>query len=434
MQYKSSKYKYISSKVYEPKKKINEENPDNNFMNYEQYLHQYQQRNINKNKIVRPNSAFVGSNKINSKPALNNKEQKYIYNEINNLGENELNTASMFDKYYKQKNENNDYQMNPNYNNVLEKRNLENQIKESIKNNEKINKEQINNKNINNEQENEYKVNPIKRKTKENNNQKNFIETNKNIITKIQKANNSNKLKEYYDKKENPYHKEYGKIPKYIENMKIENEKKLEMEKLRKETAKYPKGTRLLSEEERLFTLEKLKQSRDDINKKDIQIDNLRNELRNVKEEDLKRINDLEDQVRNGHESSMKKLQNIIDTTNSNLVVKLTKNDLAIMNLDDIEKIINDKDNTIKALGLELKAIKEENDVNYLQINEKNKKIAELENNLRYQQVNNQGLFNTDTNSLLRRQLEEKNKEIQEEREKNERLRQEFVKRISFNR
>ena len=300
MQYKSSKYKYISSKVYEPKKKINEENPDNNnFMNYEQYLHQYQQRNINKNKIVRPNSAFVGSNKINSKPALNNKEQKYIYNEINNLGENEPNTASMFDKYYKQKNENNDYQMNPNYNNVLEKRNLENQIKESIKNNEKINKEQINNKNINNEQENEYKVNPIKRKTKENNNQKNFIETNKNIITKIHKANNSNKLKEYYDKKENPYHKEYGKIPKYIENMKIENEKKLEMEKLRKETAKYPKGTRLLSEEERLFTLEKLKQSRDDINKviERLPITSDTQAFRNKKEELFKKLDEIENAI-----------------------------------------------------------------------------------------------------------------------------------------
>ena len=193
MQYKSSKYKYISSKVYEPKKKINEQNPENNFMNYEEYLYQYQQQNKNKNKIVRPNSAFVGSKKVNPKPDLNKQGQKYIYNEINNLGENELNTASMFDKYYKQKNENNDYQMNPNYNNVLEKRNLENQIKESIKNNEKINKEQINNKNINNEQENEYKVNPIKRQTKENNNKKNFIETNKNIIKKIQKEKNKKK-------------------------------------------------------------------------------------------------------------------------------------------------------------------------------------------------------------------------------------------------
>ena len=55
MQYKSSKYKYISSKVYEPKKKINEENPENNFMNYEEYLYQYQQQNkINfRNKVTK---------------------------------------------------------------------------------------------------------------------------------------------------------------------------------------------------------------------------------------------------------------------------------------------------------------------------------------------------------------------------------------------
>ena len=298
MQYKSSKYKYISSKVYEPKKKINEENPENNFMNYEEYLYQYQQQNKNKNKIVRPNSAFVGSKKVNPKPDLNKQGQKYIYNEINNLGENKPNTDSMFDDYYKQKNENNDYQMNPNYYNILEKRKLENQNQESIYDNQKGNKAQINNNNINNEQENENKVNPIKRQSKDNNNQKNFIEKNKNIITKIQKANNSNKLKEYYDRKEkeNPYHKEYGKIPKYIENMKLENEKKSEMEKLRKETAKYPKGTRLLSEEERLFTLEKLKQSRDDINKviEKLPITSDTQAFRNKKDELFKKLDEIE--------------------------------------------------------------------------------------------------------------------------------------------
>ena len=301
MQYKSSKYKYISSKVYEPKKKINEENPENNFMNYEQYLYQYQQQNKNKNKIVRPNSAFVGSKKVNPKPDLNKQGQKYIYNEINNLGENKPNTDSMFDDYYKQKNENNDYQMNPNYYNILEKRKLENQNQESIYDNQKGNKAQINNNNINNEQENENKVNPIKRQSKDNNNQKNFIEKNKNIITKIQKANNSNKLKEYYDRKEkeNPYHKEYGKIPKYIENMKLENEKKSEMEKLRKETAKYPKGTRLLSEEERLFTLEKLKQSRDDINKviEKLPITSDTQAFRNKKEELFKKLDEIENAI-----------------------------------------------------------------------------------------------------------------------------------------
>ena len=301
MQYKSSKYKYISSKVYEPKKKINEENPENNFMNYEEYLYQYQQQNKNKNKIVRPNSAFVGSKKVNPKPDLNKQGQKYIYNEINNLGENKPNTDSMFEDYYKQKNENNDYQMNPNYYNILEKRKLENQNQESIYDKKIVNKTQINNNNMNNDQENENKVNPIKRQSKENNNPKNFIETNKNIITKIQKANNSNKLKEYYDRKEkeNPYHKEYGKIPKYIENMKLENEKKSEMEKLRKETAKYPKGTRLLSEEERLFTLEKLKQSRDDINKviEKLPITSDTQAFRNKKDELFKKLDEIENAI-----------------------------------------------------------------------------------------------------------------------------------------
>jgi len=301
LQYKSSKYKYISSKVYEPKKKINEENPENNFMNYEEYLYQYQQQNKNKNKIVRPNSAFVGSKKVNPKLDLNKQGQKYIYNEINNLGENKPNTDSMFDDYYKQKNENNDYQMNPNYYNILEKRKLENQNQESIYDNKIGNKTQINNNNMNNAQENENKVNPIKRQSKDNNNQKNFIEKNKNIITKIQKANNSNKLKEYYDRKEkeNPYHKEYGKIPKYIENMKLENEKKSEMEKLRKETAKYPKGTRLLSEEERLFTLEKLKQSRDDINKviEKLPITSDTQAFRNKKDELFKKLDEIENAI-----------------------------------------------------------------------------------------------------------------------------------------
>ena len=270
-------------------------------MNYEEYLYQYQQQNKNKNKIVRPNSAFVGSKKVNPKPDLNKQGQKYIYNEINNLGENKPNTDSMFDDYYKQKNENNDYQMKPNYYNILEKRKLENQNQESIYDNKIGNKTQINNNNMNNDQENENKVNPIKRQSKENNNPKNFIETNKNIITKIQKANNSNKLKEYYDRKEkeNPYHKEYGKIPKYIENMKLENEKKSEMEKLRKETAKYPKGTRLLSEEERLFTLEKLKQSRDDINKviEKLPITSDTQAIKKKKDELFKKLDEIENAI-----------------------------------------------------------------------------------------------------------------------------------------
>ncbi len=291
MQYKSSKYKYIPSRLYEPKKKTGIENTDNNFMNYEQYHYQYQHHDKQQKKIIRPNSAFVGTKK-NQKPSSNNQEPKYIYNQINNIGEGEQKKISMFDKYYKEKNENKDYQMNPNYFNDLEKEIFQNQKEEN--NNIKdvnVNKEV--------EKENENMRKAVNRQSKEINQQKNFIETNKNLITKIQNANNSNKLKEYYDKKENPYHKEYGKIPKYIENMKLENEKKLQSEKLRKETAKYPKGTRLLSEEERLFTLEKLKQSRDDINKviERLPITPDTQAFKNKKEELFKKLDEIENAI-----------------------------------------------------------------------------------------------------------------------------------------
>ena len=302
MQYKSSKYKYIPSRLYEPKKKNGTENSDNNFMNYDQYLYQYQQHNKEQKKIIRPNSAFVGTNK-NQKPSSNNQEPKYIYNQINNIGENEPKQISMFDKYYKGKNENKDYQMNPNYYNELEKEIFQNQKKDPIYNQEKEENKFVNNKddnkNIKLEKENENMRKAINRPSKEINQQKNFIETNKNLITKIQNANNSNKFKEYYNKKENPYHKEYGKIPKYIENMKLENEKKLESKKLRKETAKYPKGTRLLSEEERLFTLEKLKQSRDDINKviERLPITPDTQAFKNKKEELFKKLDEIENAI-----------------------------------------------------------------------------------------------------------------------------------------
>ena len=47
--------------------------------------------------------------------------------------------------------------------------------------------------------------------------------------------------------------------------MKIEAEKKKELDNLKKEQEKYPKGTRLLSEDERIFTLNKLLESKKEI-------------------------------------------------------------------------------------------------------------------------------------------------------------------------
>ena len=260
MQFKSSKYKYIQSKVYEPKKKTGFQYEENNYMNY----NQYQQQNNQKKKIVRPNSAFIGSNKL--KPTLNSQEQKNINNNIiNNFNESK---PSMFEQYYKEKIENKEEQIQGVPESQNEIKNI--QIKKDI---------EISNRELNNK--------------------KDYIEENKHLITKIQNANNSNKLKEYYDKKENPYHKEYGKTPKYIQDMRLENEKKKEMEKLKKETAKYPKGTRLLSEEERISTLEKLKQSRDDINKiiERLPITCDSQAFRNKKDELFKKLDEIENAI-----------------------------------------------------------------------------------------------------------------------------------------
>ena len=47
--------------------------------------------------------------------------------------------------------------------------------------------------------------------------------------------------------------------------MKIEAQKKKKIDELKKEQEKYPKGTRLLSEDERIFTLNKLLESKKEI-------------------------------------------------------------------------------------------------------------------------------------------------------------------------
>ena len=90
---------------------------------------------------------------------------------------------------------------------------------------------------------------------------KNFIEENKQMAIngQVPKKVRINKSVQ------NPFHKEYGKTPRYLQNMKIEAEKQKEIDLLKKEEEKYPKGTRLLSEEERIFTLNKLLESKKEI-------------------------------------------------------------------------------------------------------------------------------------------------------------------------
>ena len=62
-------------------------------------------------------------------------------------------------------------------------------------------------------------------------------------------------------------HKEFGRVPRYLQEMKVKAKLMKDIEKKKEEEKNYPKGTRLLSEEERIFTLTKLKESKMELEK-----------------------------------------------------------------------------------------------------------------------------------------------------------------------
>ena len=73
--------------------------------------------------------------------------------------------------------------------------------------------------------------------------------------------------KKYHIKEDNKpqYHKDFGKTPEYLAQYKIEEERRKEYEKLKEEEKTYPKGTRLVPDQERLKTLQDLIQAKQEI-------------------------------------------------------------------------------------------------------------------------------------------------------------------------
>ena len=91
--------------------------------------------------------------------------------------------------------------------------------------------------------------------------QKNYLLENKKLISE-------HKIQQKYKPKaeqSQAKHKDYGKTPEYLEKYKKEAEIKKELIRKYKEEQKYPKGTKLLTEEERLTTLNGLINTKKDI-------------------------------------------------------------------------------------------------------------------------------------------------------------------------
>jgi hypothetical protein len=154
------------------------------------------------------------------------------------------------------------------------------------------------------------------------------------------------------------------------------------------------------------------------LNQKNKQIEDLYDEIAKLKTANLQRINSLEDQIKDAHDVTMGKLDKIIDNTNHNLIVKFTRKELELMTLNDLEKLINDKDNAITGLANELTAVKNENETNYIILKEKNKQIAELDMQLKLLKESTNEEYNKNIINRLQKEIDIKSNQLEEERKK----------------
>ena len=158
----------------------------------------------------------------------------------------------------------------------------------------------ITDKDINNTDEN----NKIIKNSKSNKNtnskfllpkiQKNYIRENRRLVI-------DNKIPVKHKQSEEPLiktnkHKDYGKVPTYIKKYELEREIKNEEIKRIEEASKYPKGTKLLSEEERLNTLNGLIRNKKELTNQleKMPITTRTNAVRIRKEELIKKLEEIE--------------------------------------------------------------------------------------------------------------------------------------------
>ena len=121
---------------------------------------------------------------------------------------------------------------------------------------------------------------------------KNYIRENRQLVMDNKVPTKNKFIEDKAEKK----HKDYGKVPDYIKKYEIEREQQKEEQKRQKEAAKYPKGTKLLSEEERISTLNGLINSKKEmitlLEKMPITTRTL--SIQNKKEELIKKIEEVE--------------------------------------------------------------------------------------------------------------------------------------------
>ena len=122
---------------------------------------------------------------------------------------------------------------------------------------------------------------------------KNYVKENIQLVT-----DNKIPRKVYEDNSALPEskHKNFGKVPEYIKKYEMERELKEQEMLKRKEEMKYPKGTRLLSEEERVETLNSLIKAQQEMTQilEKMPITNRTLSIQKRKEEFMKKLTELD--------------------------------------------------------------------------------------------------------------------------------------------
>ena len=270
--------KYYANKIKE-KTNLNQNMNNNNQCYYTENINNIN-NNMNYNLNTNTNIYSNNNNNITELNSANN--NYYIQNDINQNNSNMNNftrneTIEKLIQEYKEKYGSDE---------ALEK--MINEYHGKLNNNSKDD----NNKNLKNSNSN--KNTTINSKFVLPKIQKNYIKENRRLVIDNKIPIKHKQIGEPLIKTDK--HKDYGKVPSYIKKYELEREIKNEEIKRQEEAAKYPKGTKLLSDEERISTLNGLIKNKKELTNQleKMPITTRTNSIRIRKEELIKKLEEIE--------------------------------------------------------------------------------------------------------------------------------------------
>ena len=263
---------------------------------------------------------------------------------------------------------------------------------------------------------------------------------NKNIESLMKTTMNKYELNEQKIKQLNDI---ITKKDKEIETLKKINEDNIQSFKREKEFAKTittkelvgKEGYELIKNEETNMMAktmhqtvkvlqEMINQKSLEINEKNKIIENLHNEISKSKSIYIQQINILKNQLTDKNKTTLSELQKLIEENNAKKIVDIKKKEINNTSIIELEKLLADKENEIKALNIELDGARMENKNNINKIEQLNKKLILFEDKLHEEKLKNNSMnalneyYNKNFIQKLEEEMHLKNEMIEREKAK----------------